>query len=208
MAVRKADLSKHYKTRTISDKNKWSSAKAVYIQLEISIQVPRTLKLWDQGKPHLLTKQPQHQRKWKSLLIRDWDSSKPSMIQKNERAEHVHGCLKWLVKKSKCQHNEAILSLQYCKLTSKQNENAKEWIGHLRHKASKCGFKERETRLKEQFINSIKNEEMMMEIMREVTAIKEINKVTKVNKCYVGQKEKSHKSIKGITWSNKKDQII
>ena len=46
----------------------------------------------------------------------------------------------------KSQHNERIV-------TSKKNENAKEWIGCLKLKANESGYKEKNRRLKEQFIN-------------------------------------------------------
>ena len=51
-------------------------------------------------------------------------------------------------------------------------------MGCLRIKAKECGYIERDGRLKEQFINSINDEEMMTEIIIEATAIKETNKVT------------------------------
>ena len=40
------------------------------------------------------------------------------------------GLFKVLSDKFKPQHNEMILSLQYCKLVRQQKENTKEWIGH------------------------------------------------------------------------------
>ena len=48
----------------------------------------------------------------------------------------------------KPQHNESILSLQYCNLTIEQNKNAEEWIGHLRIKVQECWYKEKSRRLK------------------------------------------------------------
>ena len=66
--------------------------------------------------------------------------------------------LKW---KFWLQHNEMILSLQYCKLHGKENESTKEWIERLCIKAAKCNYKEHERRFSEQFINSIENEEIM-----------------------------------------------
>ena len=44
-------------------------------------------------------------------------------------------------------------------------------MGHLRIKSDKCGFKEKDRRLKEQFINGI-NDDMMTKIMWELTTIK------------------------------------
>ena len=59
-------------------------------------------------------------------------------IKKNE--EQAWDCLEAIDDKLKTQHNETVLSLQYCKLAREQNENDKEWMGHLRLKASECGW--------------------------------------------------------------------
>ena len=63
-------------------------------------------------------------------------------------------------------------------LIREQNENAEEWMGHLRHKANEWCYKEGDRRPKEPFINGIKDEALMMEIIKVLTAIKETNKVT------------------------------
>ena len=53
-------------------------------------------------------------------------------------------------------------------------------MGYLRHKASQCGYKNEKKyrRLKQLFINGISDEEMMTEIIRQLTVTKETNKVT------------------------------
>ena len=51
-------------------------------------------------------------------------------------------------------------------------------MGHLRIKASKYDYKEKDRRLKEQFINGINDEDMMTEIIRELTKIQKTNEVT------------------------------
>ena len=56
-----------------------------------------------------------------------------------------------------------ILSLQYCKLISKHNENTEEWMGHLRIKSTECEYKRKDKILKEQFIININNDDMMKE---------------------------------------------
>ena len=56
--------------------------------------------------------------------------------------------------KFKPKHYETILSLQCSKLTGKQNENAEEWMDHLRIKTNECECKEKDRRLKQQFINA------------------------------------------------------
>ena len=48
--------------------------------------------------------------------------------------------------------------------------NVEEWMGHLRIKANECGYKERGRMLKEKIINGISDEEIMMKIIRELTA--------------------------------------
>ena len=94
-----------------------------------------------------------------------------------EKCRPSAGLFEVASEKFKPQHNETILSMQYCKLTREQNENAEEWMGRIRLKVIECSFKERDRRLKEQFINGISNEEMMTKIIREVTQIKK-NKIT------------------------------
>ena len=71
-----------------------------------------------------------------------------------------------------------ILSLQYCKFTREQNENAEEWMDHLRINENECGYKEKYWRLIEQLINDIKDDEMMTELIRELTSIKKTNEST------------------------------
>ena len=71
-----------------------------------------------------------------------------------------------------------MLALQHCKLTREQNENVEEWMGYLRFKANECSYKEKDRRLKEQFINGVSDKEMMAEITSEFSTIKETNKVT------------------------------
>ena len=46
------------------------------------------------------------------------------------------GLFEMLIDKFKSQHNEIILSLQYCQLIREQNKNPKEWMGHLRIKVN------------------------------------------------------------------------
>ena len=50
-----------------------------------------------------------------------------------------------------------------CKLTREQTENAKEWIGCYRVRANKCGYKEKDRKLKELFINSTNDDDVKTE---------------------------------------------
>ena len=57
------------------------------------------------------------------------------------------------------QHDEAILSLQYCKLLRHTDGSAEEWIGRLR-------ITEIDQRQRKQFINDINDHRMTVEIIR------------------------------------------
>ena len=68
--------------------------------------------------------------------------------------------------------------MQYCISSRKQNKNAEEWNGSLRIKAKECEYKEKDKRLKEQFINSTNNDDLMTKIKQELMAINKMNEVT------------------------------
>ena len=78
-----------------------------------------------------------------------------------------------------------ILLSRYCKLKRERNENAEGWMGHLRIKANECGYKDKDRKLKEQFINGINYNDMMTEIKRKLTTIRRPMK-SLVNKQRVG----------------------
>ena len=56
-----------------------------------------------------------------------------------------------LREKFKPQYNKAILSLPHCKLVI-EKESREEWMGHLSVKVNESEYKEKDGRLKEQFI--------------------------------------------------------
>ena len=64
------------------------------------------------------------------------------------------------------QHEGTILSLQHCKLIREQNTNDEEWMGCFRIRANEFGYKEKDRRLKEQFINGINDDDMMTGIIK------------------------------------------
>ena len=66
------------------------------------------------------------------------------MMRGKKSVEQAWDCLRCQVMKFKPQHNERILSLQYCKLMREQIKNAKQWMGILRIRANKCGYKEKD----------------------------------------------------------------
>ena len=60
-------------------------------------------------------------------------------------------------------------SLQFHKLIRQSDESVEEWMGRLRMAVIKCNYKERDRQLKEQFIHDLNDEEMLAEIIRELT---------------------------------------
>ena len=51
-------------------------------------------------------------------------------------------------------------------------ETAEEWIGRLKMKATECMYKEKDRRLKEQFIKGINDKSVTNEIIKDFTSIK------------------------------------
>ena len=64
-------------------------------------------------------------------------------------------------------------SLQFCKLVCHLNESVEEWMGRLRTAVVECKYKEVDRQLKEQFIHGLNDNEMLAEIIRELTKCKE-----------------------------------
>ena len=86
-------------------------------------------------------------------------------MKNKKNVKPAWGSMKYWVKKFKPQHDETMLSLQYCKPIRQQSDNAEEWKSYLRIKANECKYKEIDRGPKEQFINGINNREMMTEII-------------------------------------------
>ena len=74
-----------------------------------------------------------------------------------------------LKEKFRPQHNEMILSLQYCKLHGKKNESAQERMGRICIEVAEYNYKEHVRRLKEPFINCLDDDEITQEIIKELT---------------------------------------
>ena len=72
------------------------------------------------------------------------------------------------------QHNDTILSLEYCNLVRKCNETVEQWTGQIRVKGNEYKYKQRDRRLREQFINGINHQVMTEGMAKEFTAIKDI----------------------------------
>ena len=69
------------------------------------------------------------------------------------------------------------MTVGYCTLIREETENAEKWMGNLRVKADEYEYKERDRRIKDQFINGINDDEIMIEIIKGVTAIKNTNEI-------------------------------
>ena len=71
--------------------------------------------------------------------------------------------------KFKLRHNEAIKSLQFCKLARNPDTNAKEWMGRLRMSTTEFNYTEIDRQLKEQFIYGFNDSDRSIDIIRELT---------------------------------------
>ena len=79
----------------------------------------------------------------------DWEGLRFMETLNNEEWEKCKtntGLYDVLSEKLKPQHNEMILSLQYCKLTREPNKHAKESMGHIRIDVNECGYKIKDER--------------------------------------------------------------
>ena len=70
-------------------------------------------------------------------------------------------------------------------------------MGHPRIKANGCKYKEKDRRLKEIFINRISDKHIMIEIIKELTVIKNTNEIMK-DKYSAGPKHRGTRSPKAI----------
>ena len=86
----------------------------------------------------------------------------------------MEGLFTTLDNKFKPQYNETIKSLQSCKLVGQPNEDAEEWMSRLRLAALECNYKETDRQLKEKFIHRLNDNDIMVEIIRELTKLKKV----------------------------------
>ena len=83
-------------------------------------------------------------------------------------AKNATGLFNVLKEKFRPQYKKTILLLQYSKLHREDNGSTQEWMGRLWIRATIFNYKEHDGMLKEQFINSIDNKEIMQEIIKEL----------------------------------------
>ena len=94
-------------------------------------------------------------RQERPIIFRNIGPGRKRKIQPTE------GLLDTLICKFQPQHNETIKSLQFHKLVREINKNAEEWMGRHWLAAVECNYKEIDRALKEQFIHSLNNNEML-----------------------------------------------
>ena len=63
--------------------------------------------------------------------------------------------------------------MQFHKLVHLSNESVEKWMGRLRTTMVECKYKEVESQFKEQFIHGLNNDEMLIEIIRQLTKCEE-----------------------------------
>ena len=73
----------------------------------------------------------------------------------------------------KPQFNENIKSLQLCMLSWQTKENAEEWMGRLRLAVVECNYRDVDRQFKEQFVHGLNNNDMLTEIIRELSKAEE-----------------------------------
>ena len=91
------------------------------------------------------------------------------MHTEEERCNTIESLFTTLNNNSNHNIMKPIKSLQFPKLGRHKNENAEEWMGRLRLAAVECNYMEIDRQLKEQFIHEINDNDMLTEIIRELT---------------------------------------
>ena len=95
-----------------------------------------------------------------------------------ERCNSMEGLFTTFNNKFKFQFNETIKSLLFHKLSKQAKENTEEWMGMLRLAVVECTYREVGKQLKKQFIHGLNDNDMLTEIIREVTKAEESTDIT------------------------------
>ena len=90
-------------------------------------------------------------------------------MQKKDTCSILEGLFKILTQKLRLQCNQTIKSLQFHKLSRENEENAEEWMGRLWLLVIECNYKELDIQLKEQFIHGLNDNDMLGDIIWELT---------------------------------------
>ena len=99
-------------------------------------------------------------------------------LLEKEACKTAYGLFSTLGEKFKLHQKETIVSLQYCKLKRKSLESSQEWMCRLQIKATNYKYEGYDRKLKEQFINGLKNETIIGKILMEATALKDTSQVS------------------------------
>ena len=120
-------------------------------------------------------------------MVKNWLSRKGLQFiesltsDEKDTCSTLEGPFKILTNKFKLQFNETIKLLQFCKLSRQDGENAEEWMDSLRLSTIECNYKEINRQLKQQFIHSLNDTDVLGEVIWELTKIKEMRKITSKN---------------------------
>ena len=100
-----------------------------------------------------------------------WNSGRLTDVEK-EAYKSATGLFNVLKKYLACS-----IMKQYCKLPRKENESTQEWMGRLCIKAAECKYNKHDRWLTGQFINGINAEEIMQEIIKELTTQRHMGQI-------------------------------
>ena len=81
----------------------------------------------------------------------------------------LEGLFNMLTAKFRPQYNQTIKSLQFRQLHRGKGKGVDEWMGRLGMAAAECGYKEIDRQLKEQFIHSLNDKDILGKIIKELT---------------------------------------
>ena len=114
-----------------------------------------------------------------------------------DRCNTLEGLFKILTNKFRPQLKKKITSLWFHKLTRQNEENAEEWIGRLQISGIESNYKELNRQLKEQYIHSLNDTDMLGEIIRELTK-KKNKEITSENVLCLAKRVKAQRAQSAI----------
>ena len=104
--------------------------------------------------------------------------------------------------------NKTINSLQFHTLGRQMNENTEEWMGRHRLAIIECNYKEIDRKLKEQFIHGLNDNDMLAEIIRELSKAEESTAVTSEQVLILARERGSPKNpFHNNSWSKQNKRV-
>ena len=100
-------------------------------------------------------------------IVKSWlDRKGLQFIELHPHAEKdtcntLEDLLEILTNQFRPQFNKTIKSLQFCKLSRQNGENAEEWMGRLWLSVIECNYKQLNRKLKEQFIHGLNDTDVL-----------------------------------------------